>query len=171
MKNILVCFYLLLPGITYAQTSVQEAHFNNEKNLFKFISKTLSQARRRKAVDSMCVNSVACAKFTVDSVGKIASLHFSKNTPIAIKELLTEVINSTDGYWNPRKINGKAVESKPFLLTLVYFLNTGCLNWKDGPDQFSSALPNLFTFDNDEKSHDQLDCIILGTITLYPAVR
>jgi hypothetical protein len=68
----------------------------------------------------------------------------------------------------PRFVNGKAVESKPFVLPLIYQMEAGC----QGKRVFNStdqALSEFLIYGKDGigVKENQLDCILLKALNVF----
>jgi hypothetical protein len=174
MKNVFIIILLLLTFVgsvpTYSQTNVQEAHYKNgDIALRKFFLEKLDDARKKNNLD-VCLISVTFAKFCIDSVGNITGLSFceTKDTPPVFRKILTTIIYSTNGSWIPKTVDGRATESKPFILPLIYQMEAGCsanhIHVNNGTD---TSIIGLFDFDDKTKMLTQLDCILLKPIAVF----
>jgi hypothetical protein len=132
----------------------------------------LKEFKKGKNVD-VCLTSVTFARFTIDKTGNVDSLSFYEfpQTPVVFREILTSMIKASSGNWVPRTINGKAVESKPFILPLVYEMEAGCyLSGKVVHNGTNNALQGLLGYIDVFKDPDpnilQLDCILLRPLVI-----
>ena len=154
----------------YGQSNTTEAHYKyGDEALWKFLDKKFS-AEIKKNNERICLRSVTFAKFTIDTLGNIKALTFSENndTPPIFRNTLTSVINATNGSWLPRRINGKAVESKLFILPLIYEMEAGCsINKIPVNDGTSNSLLRLLDFGGNKET--QLDCILLKPLHVFSA--
>jgi hypothetical protein len=179
MKKIILNIITLLTFVSaYSQSNVQEAQYKyGDTSLNKFLSKKFDETARKYAWPP-CIISVVFAKFTIDRVGNVKSLTFSelKGTPQVFRTMLESTILATNGLWIPRKINDKAVESKPFLLPLIYDMESGCsVKGTDGkpvfraiPNELDTALLYILNFENNVGSKPtQLDCILLQPLHIF----
>jgi hypothetical protein len=173
MKNLIKAFFLLLvfnliySTTIFAQSNSVEARFKDgDDALKKTVQMSFSQEYKKAKT---CGISIVLAKFVVDTNGNVKDLVFLKSTssPDIFKAILTTVIESTNGKWVPAKINGNAVDSKPFVLPLLYDLEAGCRT-PDG--QISNTtyevLYNLLDFE-DIKNSNQLDCTLLKPLIMF----
>ena len=80
--------------------------------------------------------------------------------------------------WVPREINGKKVDSKPFILPFLYDLESGCLVSNSGTTPvykevqnslFVSLIYMLQFDDNVSGKTGQLDCILLKPLVIESA--
>jgi len=89
------------------------------------------------------------------------------------------VILATNGNWIPRKINGKWVECRPFILPLIYDMEAGCNPRslpsagaknirKEIPNHTDVALIYMLDFEDDIKgNNNQLDCVLLRPLHIF----
>ncbi|MBS1520009.1 MAG: hypothetical protein JST50_03345 [Bacteroidetes bacterium] len=157
----------------YSQSNVIEAQYKyGNSALNKFLNDRFGEEAKGKNIN-VCLISVTFAKFTIDTSGNIKSLTFSENkdTPNAFKEILKDVINSTSGLWLPRRINGKAVESKLFVLPLIYEMEAGCyVSKKTVNNGTANSLLNFLDFEDENGNKlNQLDCILLKPLHIFSA--
>jgi hypothetical protein len=138
-----------LTNSVYAQNCVQEAQYKG--GIFALDSvigkRFYNKFYKHTSELPGCTSSILLAKFTVDSSGNIKNVSFTKIVDTIYDELLKKVIypksrdtiqdlvgpmmesaiRSTSGLWIPRKIDGKAVESRPFILPFLYYSEeAGC---------------------------------------------
>ena len=173
MKNSVKLFlFLLMCNIIYsttafAQSNTNEAKFKDGDAALKKALQTSFSQEYKKA--KTCDVSIVFAKFVVDTNGNVKNLVFLKSasTPDILKTILTTVIKSTNGKWVPAKVNGMAIDSKPFILPLLYDLEAGCRT-PDGqiPNTTYEVLYNLLNFE-DTKNANQLDCTILKPLIMF----
>ncbi len=148
----------------YAQSRSTPAHFKaGDAALGKLLAETLHKQTQGKDVH-VCLVSATFARFNIDSNGHVIKLSFSENkgTPSAFREILTAIIMATDGAWAPATLNGKAVDSKPFILPFVYSMEAGCdsrgIRTKD---ETATALLNILNVEDAQNKSSALDCILL----------
>ena len=179
MKKILkiLIAFLLFASLSYGQALGQQAQYKNGgSDLFISLSKRFAEEMKKNKWPE-CEISVVFVKFTIDSAGKVSTLVFSelKGTPQVFRNVLEIIIRETSGHWIPRKINGKAVESKPFILPLLYDLESGCSVKDSGgklvydaiPNSLSTALFYILHFeDNVGSKETQLDCTLLNPLII-----
>lgn len=184
MKNTFInifIFFILIIGIRASGQEIKSPQFKGgEITLRSFLVKRFGEEAKKRDLN-VCMISAVFAKFTVDSTGNVKNLTFSqtKETPYIFKELLTSVIMATNGLWMPCKINGKAVDSKPFILPLIYEMEAGCnpqkvvsadvkTNYKPIPNGTATDLLYILDYDdNGVDSISQLDCIILKPLRVF----
>jgi hypothetical protein len=179
IKILLLCL-LFFAQTAYGQICEKEAYFNNPKiSLDKFLN--IKLAEEHKKFDwPTCITSAIFVKFTVDSLGNIKHLVFSQfsATPQVIRTILQFTILSTNGMWAPREVNGKPVESKPFILPFVYDLEAGCLIsnsdgkpvYKELQNALAASVDYMLEFDDNVGTKpQQLDCIVLKPIFIGSA--
>ena len=174
-KNTIIFIFVLFIRLSingsYAQLSTVEAQYKyGSVALDKFLSKNLS-IKIKKANFDTCLISVVFAKFTIDSLGYVKQLNFSaiKGTPKIFKTILSSVIMATNGSWFPRTISGRAVESRPFILPLIYDMEAGCtIPDSQIPNNLETNLLYMLSFDNNNKiEKPQLDCVILSPLHIF----
>jgi len=159
-----VFFIFLFSVNLYAQSGVIEARPKAGNINFNDV---FSKVFNKTNVNG-CIISVTFAKFTIDTVGNVGKITFleDKASPAFIQKLLTEVILSSNGSWIPCTINGKKVESKPFILPLIYQLEAGC-NGRRAEDKTGDTLLRILALNNGSGENNQLNCIILQPLNLF----
>jgi len=173
MKNLnkaiflLLFFNLIYSTTIFAQSNTVEAKFKNgDEALKKALQLSFSQEYKKAKT---CGISIVFAKFIIDTTGNIKNLVFLKSpsAPAILKTILTTVIESTNGKWVPAKVNGEAIDSKPFILPLLYDLEAGCKMPDDKvPNTTYEVLYNLLDFE-DTKNASQIDCTILKPLIMF----
>lgn len=152
---------------TYGQVKIEEPIFRHEsqKPLSRFLADRFAVELRKQIPQELCISSVTFVKFTLDEEGKIDNVSFTKGSPKKIKEALEPIIISMNGYWTPRRLNGKAIKSEPFILPFIYNYESRCTS--DYSERYSAAvgtlmqaLDNILQFD-DGSSIENTPCIIL----------
>ena len=176
-SNLLFFGLLIMFFSTYGQTNTQEAKFKDgDAALTKFLDLKFHEEAVKYEWPT-CTISAVFVKFTIDSVGNIKTLSFSelKGTPQVLKTMLRFTILKTNGLWIPKKINGKAVESKHFILPLIYDMESGCKinsqplgSYKPIVNGIDTDLLYMLDFDDSsEKKTNQLECILLRPLRLF----
>jgi hypothetical protein len=139
---------VLLTNTVYAQNCIQEAQYKGgASELSSVIHQRFSEKfDKHQSELPGCTYSILLAKFTVDSSGNIKNVTFTKIADTIYDEtlktvyfpkyrdtiqelvgpMMESVIRSTSGSWIPRLINGKAVESQPFILPFLWSEGVGC---------------------------------------------
>lgn len=184
LKSIPIGFFALstfLLNCAYGQSNVKEASYKyGDVALNKFLNKQFHEEIKKNNIPS-CITSAVFAKFTIDSAGNIKNISFTdiNYNPVVFKNILKSVILATNGSWVPRIINGKPVESKPFVLPLIYELEAGCnpkdltINpkpHKEIPNGLATDLIYILRFDDDNgKNTTQLDCVLLEPLHIVSA--
>jgi hypothetical protein len=162
-----------------SQTVSKEARYKDgEIALRKKLEGTFREECKRNNLN-VCLTGVVFAKFTIDSIGNVRHLSFSKaeDTPPVLKNILTTVILSTNGLWLPRIINGKTTESRPFILPLIYSMEAHCnpqelqkanskITYHEVPNNLETNLLDILNYNN-ESSANQLDCILLKPLHVF----
>ena len=169
-KTLTLLVILLVISIqSFGQSNYSKARFKEgDVELNAFLSKKFDEIRRGKDMN-VCLVSVTFAKFTIDEFGNIKSIEFYEavKTPPIFRDVLKEVVRSTDGKWLPETLNGNAVESKPFILPLIYQMEAGCsVNGKSVNYGADNSLLELFKFDQDSNVK-QLDCVLLKPLVVF----
>jgi len=167
-------FLILVSNNVLGQSFVKDAYpKTGHIDFYEILAKKLKDSTASKTLN-ICATSIIFAKFTIDVKGNVKDISFSgdKNCPSNIKKLLISVIKQSDGTWVPSVINNKKVESKPFILPLIYRLESGCQTHSSQGD-IGSAIINILNFDGNEsntkKENDkgQLNCILLVPLNIF----
>ncbi|MFD0794997.1 hypothetical protein ACFQZX_15350 [Mucilaginibacter litoreus] len=168
--QIILLIFCLTPTTSFGQTSIEEAKFKTgDAALRKFLLTELDKIRKKHDLN-VCLISVTFAKFSIDSAGNVTKLSFSENkdTPPVFRNILTKLILSTSGLWNPKKVNNRPVESKPFILPFIYQMEAGCIVNKKGVNNGTdAALMRLMEFEGEDKKTSQIDCTLLTPIAVF----
>lgn len=163
---------------TYCQSNIAEAHFKDgDIALNNYLNKKFAEESKKYTLPS-CVISTVFVKFKIDSIGNVKSVRFSalKGTPQIFKIILEATIKNTSGLWIPRELNGRSAESKPFILPLVFEMESGCpvlskatkTIHKSAPNQVVDGLLGILEFeDNVGTSNTLLDCVILKPLHVF----
>ncbi len=168
--RVILLILCLSPTVLYSQTGVKEASFKSgDAALRKFLLTELDKIRRESDLN-VCLISVTFAKFSIDSAGNIKNVLFSEagGTPPIFRNILRKVIVSTNGLWNPKKVNNVFVESKPFILPFIYQMEAGCyINKKTVNNGTDTALLGIMEFEGENKNADQFECTLLKPIVIF----
>jgi len=173
-KTTLFIVLIALSRVCFAQSNVVEAHFKGgDTNFNDAFKKIYNEARANDQIHG-CIISVTFAKFTIDTLGNVGKISFSddKDAPPFIRKLLQDVILTSNGLWVPCTINGKKVQSKPFILPLMYELEAGC-STKQAENKAGQVLSNMFNFNDggDPGSpfiqFNLFNCILFPPITIF----
>jgi len=109
--------------VLHAQQNFKEAYFKSGGKIGfqKFLQNKFSAEVKKHQLD-ICLISATFAEFRIDTTGNIKDLVFFENhdTPQVFREVLVQIISKTNGLWIPAQINGKATESKVYILPLIY---------------------------------------------------
>lgn len=111
-------------------------------------------------LSKLCINSVTFVRFRVGADGNVKDVACTPNTPAVIAKTLKNTIKSTSGHWVPKEQNGKAVESKPYLLPVVYDVNFGCTGDEPSSNMFEDAIRLVLNFD-DGSTIESMECTLL----------
>ena len=111
-------------------------------------------------LSKLCVNSVTFVRFVVGADGKVKDVACTKDTPAVIAESLKEAVLATDGSWLPKQVNGKAVESRPYLLPVMFDVNYGCGKLNKSTNKFEEAVRRVLVFD-DGTVAESMECTML----------
>jgi hypothetical protein len=111
-------------------------------------------------LSKLCINSVTFVRFAVGADGKVKDVACTPNTPAVIAKTLKDTVKSTNGHWQPKTLNGKAVESKPYLLPVVYDVNFGCTQDEQSSNKFEDAIRLVLIFD-DGSTAESMECTVL----------
>ncbi|MHA6247347.1 hypothetical protein ACXYMU_05365 [Pontibacter sp. CAU 1760] len=111
-------------------------------------------------LSKLCVNSVTFVRFVVGADGKVKKVACTQNTPSVIAKTLKQTVMTTSGHWLPKQVNGKAVESKPFLLPVMFDVNYGCPKENQSKNKYEDAVRLMLVFDDGNYS-DSMECTML----------
>ncbi|NCD71550.1 hypothetical protein [Mucilaginibacter agri] len=172
-KLFLILVFIILTfsvQLTIAQSGQRvEAHLVENDTLAKYISKTFTRVTKQKSTD-LCVSSTVFAQFIINAKGDITNVEFieyDKRYPV-FKEILSELITATKGLWVPAKENGLSVESKKFILPLIFEMEAGCPVGSRHPfNQSNQAFINLFS---QKGVKAQIDCVLLAPYYMTSSV-
>jgi len=155
--------------VLHAQQNFKEAYFKYDGNigLQKFLQNKFSAEVKKHQLD-ICLISATFAEFRIDTTGNIKDLVFFENhdTPQVFREVLMHIISETNGLWIPAQINGKATESRVYILPLIYEMESACMS--PAPDGTANSLLGFLDFkDKNGMSISQLDCILLRPLHIF----
>ena len=111
-------------------------------------------------LSKLCVNSVTFVRFVVGADGSVKNVACTKDTPAVIAASLKETVMAASGSWIPRKVNGQAVESKPYLLPVMFDINYGCPMSEKSTNRFEEAVRRVLVFD-DGTVAESMECTML----------
>jgi hypothetical protein len=184
MKNDFLKLLILVLMLNWysarGQSNEITAHYKyGNIELWKFFNKKFEEEAKKINLPS-CIISAVFAKFKIDSAGNVKIITFSdlKGTPQVFRNILTSIVLATNGSWVPTKINGKFVESKPFILPLIYEMEAGCNptnvsgtnTYRPVPNRLDVDLLYILDFEDSVGSHvNQLDCILLRPLRIVSA--
>lgn len=167
MAKVFLTFFICLLILANKVNSqpVQEAHYKYGDRGFDItVNNALSTARKKVNID-VCLISATFARFTILPNGDISQIQFYENsdTPPVFRRLLMKAIESTKGNWIPKKVNGKPVESTPFILPLIYEIEAGCFtSGKHVDNGTTNALRTLF-----DNNNQKINCIMLKPLNIF----
>jgi len=155
--------------VLHAQQNFKEAYFKSGGKIGfqKFLQNKFSAEVKKHQLD-ICLISATFAEFRIDTTGNIKDLVFFENhdTPQVFREVLVQIISKTNGLWIPAQINGKATESKVYILPLIYEMESACKT--PAPDGTATSLLGFLDFkDKNGMSISQLDCILLRPLHIF----
>jgi len=145
--------------------------------LTKFLNKKFDQEAKKHNLN-ICLITAVFAKFNIDSVGNVESITYTniKHIPEVFETIITSVIKSTNGQWIPRKINGKSVKSKPFILPVIYAMEAGCNpqkvqqnnSYNEVYNGIETSLLYILNYEDDKDNNvGQIDCILLRPLHAF----
>ncbi|MFD3000477.1 hypothetical protein ACFS7Z_08915 [Pontibacter toksunensis] len=111
-------------------------------------------------LSKLCVSSVTFVRFVIGADGKVKNVACTPDTPAVIAKSLKQTITAMSGHWTPKEVNGVAVESKPYLLPVVYDVNFGCSNSEQSISKFEDAIKHVLVFD-DGSVAESMECTVL----------
>ncbi|GAB3532020.1 hypothetical protein GCM10027443_15160 [Pontibacter brevis] len=159
--KVLLCFammVLMLPALTVAQD--HEPQFKHEK--YKQPTQLIAENMLPEVYElaKLCVSSVTFVRFVVGADGKVKNVACTPDTPAVIAKSLKQTVLATNGHWVPKEVNGVAVESKPYLLPVVYNVNFGCSKSEKSESKFEDAIQHVLVFD-DGSVTESMECTLL----------
>ena len=159
--NILLCIaamVLMLPSLSTAQN--QEPQFKHEK--YKHPTQLIAENMIPEVYElsKLCVSSVTFVRFVVGADGKVKNIACTPDTPAVIAKSLKQTVLAMNGHWSPKEVNGIAVESKPYLLPVVYDVNFGCSKSEKSVNKFEDAIQHVLVFD-DGTVTESMECTVL----------
>lgn len=141
-------------------------------NIGNIVWEYYSKTPEKSKIDSSCYMGCSFVRFKVDTLGKIADILFSRNTPDNLIPFISKAISSTNGEWEPAYSNNKKITSNFFLLPIFFILENNCTP-KDG--SYASLLSILTTNNTPIPNYPSfsgiypesaLECILLNPILL-----
>ncbi len=111
-------------------------------------------------LSKLCENSVTFVRFVIGADGNVKNVACTKDTPAVIAESLKEAVLATNGSWLPKEVNGKAVESRPYLLPVMYNVSYGCPRRDNSANKFEEAVRRVLVFD-DSTVTESMECTLL----------
>ena len=160
MKFILcvITLVLMLPSLLFGQD--HEPQFKHEK--YKHPTQLIADSMMPEVYElsKLCVSSVTFVRFVIGADGKVKNVACTPDTPAVIAKSLKQTILATSGHWVPKEVNGIAVESKPYLLPVVYDVNFGCSKSETSVSKFEDAIKHVLVFD-DGTSTESMECTLL----------
>ncbi len=156
--GLLFCY----PNSAVAQGKVQEPVFHDGKLNHPADMIQRNYKPNRQELYKLCMNSVSFVKFSIGEDGSVKNIAVTAETPPAIADALKEAVKATNGYWKPKYVNGKAMESDPFVMPLVFYYSLGCNGDMEviQSNKFNVGMKNMLTFD-DGKSLPMMKCTLL----------
>ncbi|RDV15800.1 hypothetical protein DXT99_07280 [Pontibacter diazotrophicus] len=159
--KVLLCvitLVLMLPSLVVAQD--HEPQFKHEK--YKQPTQLIAEGLLPEVheLSKLCVSSVTFVRFVVGADGNVKNVACTQDTPAVIAKSLKQTVLATNGHWSPREVNGVAVESKPYLLPVVYDVNFGCPKSGQSVSKFEDAIQHVLVFD-DGTVTESMECTLL----------
>ncbi|MBC5992477.1 energy transducer TonB [Pontibacter cellulosilyticus] len=161
-KILLLTLMLYSVSPLWAQTPVLEPEFNDGKLSHPADIIQRNYKPNRQELYKLCMNSVAFVKFSIGKDGLVKDIAVTTDTPPAIANALKEAVKATNSYWKPKYVNGKAVESDPFVMPLVFYYSLGCNGDMEviQSNKFNVGMKNMLTFD-DGNTLQMMKCTLL----------
>lgn len=159
--KVLLCVAILvltLPSLLRGQD--HEPQFKHEK--YKHPTQLIADNMMPEVYElsKLCVSSVTFVRFVIGADGKVKNVACTPDTPAVIAKSLKQTISSMSGHWIPKEVNGVAVESKPYLLPVVYDVNFGCSKGEQSISKFEEAIKHVLVFD-DGSVTESMECTLL----------
>ena len=86
----------------------------------------LLQYFNNTVISKGCGTAFFFTRFTISPQGNVQKVECSNGTSPFMQDLIAKCLAATNGFWNPEKLNGVAVESKTFLLPVMYSFPKQC---------------------------------------------
>ena len=159
--KVLLCIatmVLMLPLLVIAQD--HEPLFKHDK--YKQPTQLIAEGLLPEVheLSKLCVSSVTFVRFVVGADGKVKNVACTPDTPAVIAKSLKQTVLATNGHWSPKEVNGVAVESKPYLLPVVYSVDFGCAKTEESVSTFEEAIKHILVFD-DGSVTESMECTLL----------
>lgn len=153
-----VTLVLILPSLSIAQD--HEPQFKHEK--YRHPTQLIAESMSPEVYElsKLCVSSVTFVRFVIGADGKVKNVACTPDTPAVIARSLKQTVLATSGHWYPKEVNGIAVESKPYLLPVVYDVNFGCSESEKSVSKFEDAIQHVLVFD-DGSVTESMECTVL----------
>jgi hypothetical protein len=144
------------------QGSVQEPVFQDGKLNHPAEMIQRNYKPNRQELYKLCMNSVTFVKFSIGKDGLVKEVSVTAETPSAIADALKEAVKATNGYWKPKYVNGKPVESDPFVMPLMFYYSLGCNGDTEvmQSNRFNVGMKNMLTFD-DGNTLQMMKCTLM----------
>lgn len=153
-----VTLVLLLPSLLLAQDHEPQFKHGKYKHPTQLIAENMLPEVHE--LSKLCVSSVTFVRFVVGADGKVKNVACTPDTPAVIAKSLKQTVQAMDGHWSPKEVNGIAVESKPYLLPVVYDVNFGCPTNEKSVSKFEDAIQHVLVFD-DGSVTESMECTLL----------
>jgi hypothetical protein len=160
--RLLLLFKLFIFSTVWAQSDSQEAIFSDGKMNHPADLIQKNYKPNRQELSSLCMNSVAFVKFNIGADSLVNNVAVSVETPSSIALALKDAIRATNGYWTPKQVNGKPVESDPFIMPFVFYYSLGCEGEVEvmRSNKFNVGMDNMLNFD-DGQELSMMKCTLL----------
>ncbi len=139
--------------------------------LNKLFTLIFNLPENRRITDSMCTNTVTFIKFKIDTCGKIEKIEFNEHSNKELNKIFSKILLSTNGLWKPEYRNGKPVESREIILTLLYELRKGkeCKVYPDNLISFyKSFVYNTYDLSTSFIPYNGINCILVPAFCISP---
>jgi hypothetical protein len=175
MKAIVLIFSILLTTSSLsAQGRISNPTFSGE-TLFQFRNfffNAFNSSANRTTTDTMCISSVTFIKFSISEKGEIVDLTFNEYSNSKLNKIFEKILESSNGKWQPARINGRPVKSKPIIFPLLYDIHDNtCKPYAESAvDFYKSFLEAFYDVErpNSFISSNGLDCILMKPCALSP---
>lgn len=159
--KILLCvitLVLMLPSLVLAQDHEPQFKHDKYKQPTQLIAEGLLPEVHE--LSKLCVSSVTFLRFVIGADGRVKNVACTPDTPAVIAKSLKQAVMATSGHWSPKEVNGVAVESKPYLLPVVYNVDFGCSENEETASKFADAIKHVLVFD-DGSVTESMECTVL----------
>ena len=108
--------------IGFSQSDITWPKFKGSKTFTAYMESILSG--NLYVTNSDCAEFMLAAKFVIDQNGFIDSIRITTKEKMSLKFLIMDALETTNGTWEPMKIDGKINASYPMVLPIHFKLES-----------------------------------------------